>query len=56
MYDIPKTFEISASHRLKLNDESRCERLHGHNEQVTVYCKMPELDAGSRADDFGRSL
>lgn len=31
MYTVIKRMEISASHRLKLSYESKCENLHGHN-------------------------
>lgn len=53
MYYIQKTFEISASHHLTLNYESKCEHLHGHNWQVTVFCKARELDANGMVTDFG---
>ena len=52
MYYIEKTFEISASHQLKLNYESKCTRLHGHNWVVTVYCKAGELNENGMVIDF----
>lgn len=42
MYYIEKSFEISACHHLILDHGSKCENVHGHNWQVTVYCKSEE--------------
>lgn len=52
MYYIKKTFEISASHRLSLSYESKCEQLHGHNWIVTIHCKSKELDENGMVIDF----
>ncbi|MDE7165857.1 MAG: 6-carboxytetrahydropterin synthase QueD [Bacteroidaceae bacterium] len=52
MYYIKKTFEISASHRLSLSYESKCEQLHGHNWLVTIHCKSKELDENGMVIDF----
>lgn len=52
MYYIKKTFEISASHRLNLSYESKCEQLHGHNWIVTIHCKSKELDENGMVIDF----
>ena len=52
MYYIEKTFEISASHRLSLDYESKCTRLHGHNWRITVCCRARELDANGMVADF----
>ena len=52
MYYIEKTFEISASHRLTLNYESKCTQLHGHNWLITVYCKSSELNENGMVADF----
>ena len=52
MYYIEKTFEISASHHLKLPYESKCSVVHGHNWKITVYCKARELDASGLVADF----
>ncbi|MBO4314734.1 MAG: 6-carboxytetrahydropterin synthase QueD [Prevotella sp.] len=52
MYYIEKTFEISASHRLHLQYESKCQRMHGHNWRITVYCKSQELDDNGMVVDF----
>ncbi len=52
MYYIKKTIEISASHQLHLNYESKCQQLHGHNWLVTIYCKAAELDENGMVVDF----
>ena len=52
MYYVQKRMEISASHSLKLSYESKCERLHGHNWIITVYCKSPKLDRDGMVMDF----
>lgn len=54
MYYIQKTFEISASHSLKLDYESKCTRLHGHNWSITIFCKAKELDQNGMVCDFSR--
>ena len=51
-YRIKKTVNISASHRLELNHESPCKRLHGHNWKIVVYCKSEELDGNGMVVDF----
>lgn len=52
MYYIKKTIEISASHRLTLSYESKCQQLHGHNWVLTVYCRARELNADGMVVDF----
>lgn len=52
MYYIEKRMEISASHQLRLDYESKCTRLHGHNWVITVYCRAKELDANGMVCDF----
>lgn len=52
MYYIQKKMEISASHHLTLSYQSKCERVHGHNWQVTVYCKGRELNQDGMLVDF----
>jgi len=55
MYYIQKRLEISASHYLKLDYESKCSVLHGHNWIVTVYCRAESLDANGMVTDFTTS-
>ena len=52
MYYIKKTFEVSACHRLTLSYESKCEKLHGHNWIITVYCRSQKLNDDGMVTDF----
>lgn len=52
MYYVQKTLEISAAHQLRLDYESKCENLHGHNYMITVYCKSETLDRNGMVVDF----
>jgi len=52
MYYISKRFEIGFAHKLSLNYESKCRRLHGHNALITVYCRARELDENGMVVDF----
>lgn len=52
MYYIEKTLEISASHKLTLDYESKCQNMHGHNWIITIYCKSNELNQNGMVIDF----
>lgn len=52
MYYVKKRIEVSAAHRLTLDYESKCTRLHGHNWIITVECRAAELDANGMVTDF----
>lgn len=52
MYFVSKRIEISFAHRLSLDYESKCTRLHGHNAIVTVCCCSRELDRNGMVTDF----
>lgn len=52
MYYIKKKIEVSGAHRLVLDYKSRCERLHGHNWQIVIYCKSETLDCCGMIIDF----
>ncbi len=52
MYYVKKRIEISASHKLCLDYESKCTRLHGHNWIVTVHCRSNVLNANGMVTDF----
>lgn len=52
MYYIKKRLEISASHKLKLSYESKCQNLHGHNWIIYVYCKSETLNQDGMVIDF----
>jgi len=52
MYYIKKRIEVSASHRLVLDYNSKCTQLHGHNWIITVYCRSRELNQSGMVVDF----
>lgn len=52
MYYVTKRFEISGSHSLSLDYQSKCSALHGHNWIITVHCRAAELDANGMVADF----
>jgi 6-pyruvoyltetrahydropterin/6-carboxytetrahydropterin synthase len=53
MYYVKKVLEISASHRVLLDQNGDCEEQHGHNWIVTVYCKSETLTKNGMVVDFG---
>ena len=52
MYYVTKRLEISASHRLELDYESKCTCVHGHNWIITVYCRAENLNSNGMVTDF----
>lgn len=52
MYFLTKRIEISAAHKLRLDYESKCTRMHGHNWIITVHCRAKELNANGMVTDF----
>lgn len=52
MFYIKKTFTISSAHKLDLNYESRCTKVHGHNWKITVFCKSKVLNENGMVEDF----
>lgn len=52
MYYVTKRLEISASHRLVLDYESKCTSMHGHNWLLTIHCRSKELNANGMVTDF----
>lgn len=52
MYYISKRIEIAFAHQLRLNYESKCQRLHGHNGIATIYCCAEALDENGMVVDF----
>lgn len=52
MYYLTKLIEISAAHRLTLDYDSKCSRLHGHNWIITVHCCAKELNSNGMVTDF----
>lgn len=54
MYYVEKSIEISASHKLNLNYESKCSNLHGHNWKIKIYMKSEQLDENGMVYDFSK--
>lgn len=52
MYYVSKRMEIAGAHNLKLDYESKCQNIHGHNWIVTVHCKAKELNQNGMIEDF----
>ena len=52
MYYVSKTIEVSFAHKLSLSYDSRCTNLHGHNAQITVYCRAAELNDSGMVIDY----
>lgn len=52
MFYVSKRMEIAGAHKLKLDYESKCQNLHGHNWIVIVYCKSEKLDQNGMVVDF----
>ncbi|MCC8177075.1 MAG: 6-carboxytetrahydropterin synthase [Bacteroidales bacterium] len=52
MYYVKKRMEIAGCHRLELSYPSKCQRLHGHNWIVTVYCRAERLNQDGMVCDF----
>lgn len=52
MYYISKRLEIAFAHRLELDYESKCGRVHGHNAIVTIFCCAERLNRNGMVEDF----
>ena len=52
MYYLKKKLSFAAAHKLELDYDSPCKNLHGHEWNVTVYCKAFGLDANGMIIDF----
>jgi len=52
MYYVSKTIEVAMAHHLNLNYESKCNNLHGHNAEITVYCRAEKLNENGMVIDF----
>lgn len=46
--------EIAGCHRLNLSYDSPCQKLHGHNWVVTIYCRARKLNKDGMVIDFKR--
>lgn len=54
MYYVSKRLEIAFAHHLRLDYESKCTHLHGHNAVVVIYCRAEQLDSNGMVVDFTR--
>ena len=52
IYCVTKRMEIAGAHRLNLSYESKCQNLHGHNWEITLYCAAKELNKDGMVCDF----
>lgn len=52
MFYLSKRIDVAFAHRLELDYESKCSRMHGHNAIVTVYCKTERLNNSGMVVDF----
>lgn len=52
MFYVSKRMEIAGAHNLKLDYESKCKNIHGHNWIVVVHCKAKELNYNGMVVDF----
>lgn len=52
MYTVTKRMEISGAHFLKLDYESKCKKLHGHNWIVTITVQNETLNEHGMVVDF----
>lgn len=52
MFFLKKKLEISSSHSLQLDYDSKCQNTHGHNWIITIYCKSQTLDENGMVTDF----
>ena len=52
MYYVKKRMEVAGSHQLKLDYESKCENLHGHNWIIEIYCKSAIVNSNGMVMDF----
>ena len=52
MFEIKKTFVVSIAHKLNLSYRSKCERFHGHDLKITVYCRSEDLNKDGMVVDF----
>ena len=52
MFYVSKRMEIAGAHNLKLDYESKCKNIHGHNWIVVVHCKAKQLNPNGMVVDF----
>ena len=54
MYYVSKRIEIAGCHSLKLDYESKCSQMHGHNWIVTIHCRARSLNHNGMVCDFSK--
>lgn len=52
MYIVSKKLEVAGAHNLKTTYETPCNRVHGHNWNITVTLASKELDVNGMVIDF----
>jgi len=52
MYYLIKNLEISSAHCLRLDYDSKCKNIHGHNWNIIIFCKNKELNHNGMVIDF----
>lgn len=52
IYSVSKQMEVAGCHRLKLSYGSKCEQLHGHNWNITVFLASREKNSDGMVRDF----
>ena len=52
MYRVKKRFEIAGAHQLRLDYESKCSNIHGHNWIIEVVCESETLNWNGMVYDF----
>jgi len=54
MFITCKTLEVAGSHSLKLDYGSPCQRVHGHNWIIKVWCRSESVDKNGMVVDFSK--
>lgn len=52
IYSVSKTMEVAGCHKLKLSYESKCQNLHGHNWNITVFLASRVKNEDGMVRDF----
>lgn len=52
IYSVSKKMEIAACHKLNLSYESKCQNLHGHNWNITVFLASDKKNSDGMVKDF----
>lgn len=52
MFYVTKRMEIAGCHHLNLSYDSPCQKLHGHNWIITIYCRAQNLNRDGMVIDF----